>query len=326
MEERFAHVIDSYNDIAVAVSGGADSLGLCFALSEYMKEAKPDLTIHAISVDHALRQQSREELLHVAQILSGVSNVYHHILTWNYKEKPESRIQEQARKARYNLMIKYMRENCITNLFLGHHQDDQAETFLFRLAKGSGIDGLGSMAFCYEKEEGVNICRPLLEFSKLEIVNFCNDSGVKFVNDPSNEDEGYARVRLRKSMEILSSEGLSSKRLSMTAKRLLRARQALDYIADIEYGKAMIVNDDDRIVFDFDVLLRNPEEIILRVLLLAMSKISPNDGYGVRMEKIENLCKDLMKRQAFRKRTLGGVIFYLDNNKDELLLFRESQR
>jgi len=323
MEEHFDHVLTSSHDIAVAVSGGADSLGLCIALSEYLKMAKPKVTIHALSVDHALRPESRGELFHVAGVLADIPNITHHILTWEHEEKPTSRIQEKARKARYDLMIGYMRTHNISNLFFGHHLDDQAETFLFRLAKGSGLDGLGAMASCHEKEEGINICRPLLEVGKADIISFCNNNGIEFINDPSNENDDYARVRLRKSMEVLSAEGLTTKRLSVTAKRLSRAREALDYITDKEYNSALLHKDEGRIVFNFKMFSENPFEVVLRVLLRAMAELSPDRNYSARLERVESLCCDLLKPSAFRKRTLGGVIFEVSTKNDEISLTKE---
>ncbi len=323
MYEHFKHVLTSDLDIAVAVSGGADSLGLCIALSEYFQGENPDIKIHALSVDHALRPEARGELLHVAEILEDISNVTHHILTWEYDEQPTTRIQEQARKARYDLMIKYMRVHNIEHLFLGHHRDDQAETFLFRLAKGSGLDGLGGMAFNHEKGQGVTICRPLLDEGKADIIKFCEYKGIKYINDPSNENEDYARVRLRKSMEVLSAEGLTPKRLSVTAHRLSRAREALDSIAQREYNAALISKDSCRIVFNSNILLLNPFEVVLRVLLKAMYDLSPDREYSPRLERVENLCSDLLKPSHFRKRTLGGIIFERDMENDNVNLSRE---
>ncbi len=317
----FDKYIKECGDIALAVSGGADSMALCFMLSEYLSDSS-NITIHALTVDHALRKESAAEALYVAEQLKQLSNVEHHILKWNHEgQKPDARIQELARKARYDLMHGYMAKREIKYLFLGHHMDDQAETFLFRLAKGSGVDGLSCMLPMQETKEGAALCRPLLEVPKADLVDFCKERGIDFIDDPSNQSLDYARVRLRKSMDILSAEGLSPKRLSICAARHARARKALEDIAYKIYNDSIYNKDTSSIVFNSKILLDNPEEIILRVILHAMSqlkKLGISDGYGARMERVENLCADLIysnriSQSNFRKRTLGGIIF--EHNK-----------
>ncbi len=310
-------------DIAVGVSGGADSMALCFALSEYFKDSAA-VTIHALSVDHALRTESLGEAQHVAEMLKPLSNVEHQILTWAHETKPDARIQEKARVARYDLMKNYMRAHNITMLFLGHHMDDQAETLLFRLAKGSGLDGLSCMSVVQRMENDFILCRPLLGLNKVDIILFCEGRGIGFINDPSNDCEDYARVRLRKSRDILAEEGLTSKRLSVAAKRFSRARKALDLMANNSFEGCLLENKSGRVVFKLSGLVSYPEEIVLRVILKAMSNLQNDTGYGTRLERVENLCADLMKPDSFRKRTLGGIIFECRNKDDQLILSLEN--
>lgn len=310
-------------DIAVGVSGGADSMALCFAMSEYFKDSAA-VTIHALSVDHGLRAQSLEEVQHVAAQLKPLPNVEHYILTWAHETKPDARIQEKARFARYDLMKNYMRVHNITMLFLGHHMDDQAETFLFRLAKGSGVDGLSCMSVVQKMENDFTLCRPMLGMSKGDMISFCEERGVDFINDPSNDCDDYARVRLRKSRDILAEEGLSSKRLSMAAKRFSRARKALDLIANDAFYGCSSETKSDRIVFGISALISYPEEIVLRVILKAIAHLQDDTGYGTRLERVENLCADLMKPDNFRKRTLGGIIFECRNKDNQLILSLEN--
>lgn len=311
-------------DIAVGVSGGADSMALCFALSEYFKESS-GVKIHALSVDHALRAESATETQYVAQQLQSLANVEHHILTWVHETKPEVRIQEKARMARYGLMKDYMRAQNIRMLFLGHHIDDQAETFLFRLAKGSGLDGLSCMSAVQEMEKDFILCRPMLGLAKVDMISFCEGRGIDYIDDPSNYCDDYARVRLRKSRDILAEEGLSSKRLSVAAKRFSRARKALELIANNAFDRCLQKNESDRIVFKISALLSYPEEIVLRVISKAMSDLQNDTGYGTRLERVENLCADLMKPDSFRKRTLGGIIFECRNKEDHLILSLEKR-
>tara|TARA_R110001592_G_scaffold20926_20_gene84805 strand:- start:28881 stop:29924 length:1044 start_codon:yes stop_codon:yes gene_type:complete len=322
MDRHFTDVLADQADIAVGVSGGADSVALCYALSKFFAH-DTNRTIHALSVDHGLREEAQQEAQHVQTLLQELPNVRHSILTWDHTDKPTSRIQERARRARYDLMHDYMAAHDLSCLFVGHHMDDQAETFLFRLAKGSGLDGLGGMPFIQELNARTVLCRPLLEMGKAEIVYFCKAEGIAYIDDPSNQCDDYARVRLRKSMDVLAVEGLTPKRLSVTAKRLYRGRDALDYVSENEYKKCTKAKDSNRIVLDVDLLLIQPFDIVLRVMLRAIAALSPDQDYGARLERVEHLCEDLMKPEAFRKRTLNKIIFDCNTQTREILLSRE---
>ena len=308
--------------VAVAVSGGPDSMALCALLDGWAR----GIQIHALIVDHGLRDEAAEEAQGVKQGLEGYQNVKPAILKWT-GDKPEAGIQEEARRARYGLMAEYCRENGIAHLFLGHHRDDQAETVLFRLAKGSGLDGLAGMQSVQRYDGRLMLLRPLLGFSKDEIVHTCEQMGVRFFTDPSNANEAFARVRLRQSAAVLAEEGLTAKRLAVTAKRLSRARKALDMVADKVYKQAVFDNNPDRIVFKFDILISEPEEIVLRCVLKALEHLRQEADYAPRMEKVEALVDDLRRSQnapeGFRKRTLGGVVFALDDKAGELILSQE---
>ncbi len=316
------HFPDIDGNIAVGVSGGADSMALCFALSEYFEDV-PSVTIYALSVDHGLRRESADEVQHVARQLSDLPNVEHHILTWAHETTPDARIQEKAREARYRLMKEYMREQDINLLFLGHHIDDQAETFLFRLAKGSGLDGLSCMSIEQGMGADITLCRPMLGLKKEDMILFCDDRGVEFIDDPSNYCDNYARVRLRKSRDILAEEGLSPKRLFVASKRFSRARKALEQLSNNVYDECSLKYDASCVVFKLSSLICNPEEIVLRVVLRAMSELKNDSGYGARLERVENLCADLVVQESFRKRTLGGIIFECKTKDDKFILSLE---
>ncbi|MGH1457139.1 MAG: tRNA lysidine(34) synthetase TilS [Alphaproteobacteria bacterium] len=321
MERNFSTALDGVRAVAVGVSGGADSMALCFAMAEYF--AGRGVVIHAITVDHGLRAEAADEAQHVARSLSALPNVVHHILQWDHGGKPIARVQELARKARYDLMREFMAEHLIVHLFLGHHLDDQAETFLFRLAKGSGLDGLACMPFVQDMGAGFFLCRPMIEIPKSNMVGYCAEHGIEYVNDPSNNDEAYARVRLRGSMDVLAREGLTAKRLGVSARRIGRARLALDEIAAQEFDGAVIYKKSKRVVFNFKLLILLHEEVFLRVILRAINGFCVGRDYAVRMEKAERLCYDLIHEKPFRKQTLGGVIFEVDPKAGQLILTAE---
>lgn len=310
---------------AVAVSGGPDSMALLYFLSQYTKR-HGGKSIHALSVDHGLRPESWQEALAVGGIVAAWPHVEHHVLEWS-GDKPQSAIQDKARDARYDLMEQYCKKNDIDLLFLAHHLDDQAETFLFRLAKGSGVDGLACMKPLQKRGE-ILLARPLLEVHKDQLIACCHENAVQFVSDPSNQQEKFARVRLRNSMDILAAEGLSAKRLGKTAQRLARAQAALDHIAAEYFEDCSIIKNPSRIEFNFELLKYQPEDIILRVLKMARLEIlKKNAGrFGPREEKFEALLSDIAdiaNTQSFQKRTLGGIIFEYNHIHNRLILTKE---
>ena len=313
--------------IAVGVSGGADSMVLLHALAEYASGVSSECDIYALSVDHCLRPEGGEEALFVRKAAEKLPNVSHHILIWEEGGQQDTRIEEAAREARYSLLFGFMEEKGIEHLFLAHHQNDQAETFLFRLAKGSGLDGLACMpgvGETYHKGQSYTLCRPLLGERKEDILIYARKKAIAYVEDPSNQNDKFARVRLRQSMGVLEKEGLSPKRLYITAKRLERARNALGYIADIEYKKSVKSRNTNSIVLHYDFLAKNPLEIVVRIIFRAMEELKGEQGgYGPRLERVETLCEDLKGVDTFRKRTLGGIIFEHKAKAGEFILSLE---
>jgi tRNA(Ile)-lysidine synthase len=304
--------------VAVGVSGGPDSLALAYLLAAW---AEPrGIMVHALTVDHALRAGSAAEAKAVACVLKPL-NITHNILKWGGR-KPKTRIMESARAARYKLMAEYCSRHEIKHLFLAHHMDDQAETFLLRLAAGSGLDGLAGMKPLSRHRE-LSIIRPFLSVSKDQLITTCRHNKLPFIKDPSNSLDRYARPRLRKTWQALSSEGLTSKRLVVTASRLARAQKSLDEITDIEYKNSLIEFNSKRSVFKlsrFNVLV---EEVQFRVLVKAVKALRPDQNYMPRMEKIEALFADLISPEPFRKRTLGGLIFERNDRRDSLTILIE---
>lgn len=311
------HAFKDEKAIAVGLSGGPDSMALTHLLAAHL----PGIAVHALSVDHGLRADSGAEVQQVGEWVKDWPNVTHQVLRWE-GDKPESRIMEEARRARYDLMADYCAKAGIAYLFLAHHQDDQAETFLFRLAKGSGLDGLAGMAGYQAYDDKLTLVRPLLEAPKESLKTYCTDHEIPFVEDPSNENEDYARPRLRKSREVLEEEGLSAKRLAVSAARLARARQALEEIALQAFDAALTTDNGELVSFNMKVLANYPDEIILRVILTAMKVLNPDKTYGPRLEKVEALCARLLAGGDV-KETLGGCIVELKEQQNELVIDRE---
>lgn len=303
--------------VALALSGGPDSMALCAVLSRWNK-----VPVHALTVDHGLRPDSADEAQQVAAWVSSLPAMTHHILPW-IGDKPSTRIMEEARRARYTLMADYCRAQGITFLFAAHHQDDQAETFLIRLAAGSGLDGLGGMRAEQPIDNGITLVRPFLSVAKDRLIATCRAYGVPYVTDPSNTKADYLRPRLRAARDVLEDEGLTAKRLSVTALRLSRARDAMEYFTARAMDSCRTEAGEARWVFDYPVFAGQPAEIRLRLLLAAMEALGPDRDYAPRMEKAEDLLYAL-ENQGFKGRTLGGCTFALKGGGKALYVERES--
>ena len=178
--------------VAVAVSGGSDSMALLL-LAHQWAQAKGGHVV-AVTVDHGLRPDSRKEAETVGE-WAKARGIEHVILSWE-GDKPSSRLQERAREARYHLLTSWCKEQDISTLLVGHHLQDQEETFWLRLSAGSGLDGLTGMKEQFVRD-GVTIVRPLLKVPKEQLQTFLREENQPWVEDPSNEKESFFRGRLR---------------------------------------------------------------------------------------------------------------------------------
>lgn len=307
---------DEKTPVAVGVSGGPDSMALCHALSRCGGGG-----IHALSVDHGLRPDSAAEARQVGVWVEGWPGVRHMVLK-RQVGGAQTRIQEEARRDRYALMAGYCEEQGINHLFVAHHLDDQAETFLFRLAKGSGLDGLGAMRPVHDYNDQLQIVRPFLDIPKAGLVAYCEHYHIPYFTDPSNENKRFARARLRKAYDVLAAEGLTPKRLAVTARRLARARQALDFYTEKLWEQAAKI-EPDRIILHFSRLEKEPEETRLRLLIKAMESLKDRQDYGPRMEKLEALAGRLFYDADFKKASLGGCLFRLDRKEGLIVIETE---
>ena len=214
-------IIPTDKKIAVAVSGGADS----FALLHMAKLQNFNVT--AFTVDHQLRPESAAEAKAVAEWCAS-QNIEHHTLLWQ-GEKPTTAIQAIARNARRHLLCRAAQERGIDYLLLGHQADDQAETMLMRMQRGTGLNGLKAMQpVTRDKATNVAILRPLLSIRRAELRQYCLDHNLPFIDDPSNENTDYERVRIRNALQALPDLAGG---ISKTAIRLNRANETLSRIA-----------------------------------------------------------------------------------------------
>lgn len=296
---------DNATSIAVAVSGGADSMALAHMLNAC------GIQVHAITVDHALRPESATEAAQVGAWLKNLPNIMHTVLKWE-GDKPETRRMENARSARYALMADYCQAHNIKYLAVAHHLDDQSETFFMRLTRGSGVDGLAAMRAFQAYNDNVTIWRPLLnDASHDDLIAYCKANGVSWVEDPSNVNDAYTRARFRK---LLQNEGLDSKRLGQTMRRIERASDALRILADRLLEKATLETTEDTRMLDLNTLRAEPFELAVRVIRTVIDDIGGAGEYGARFEKVEEAAKFCLTSTDNTATTLGGCILKLRKN------------
>lgn len=294
---------------AVAVSGGGDSLALMLLLANWAKGhglAKPV----ALIVDHALRDGSAGEARKAAAIAkqAGLSA---HILTRKGK-RPKSGIEALARDARYGLMARWLKSHGIAHLYVGHTLDDQAETFLLRLARGSGLDGLSAMRavapFPVAGFEDLSLVRPLLRTGRAELRAYLRDRRQDWLEDPMNSEARFARSRIRTLMPLLEAAGLSSSRIADAAAHLARARSALELATEAVLARAAR-SDGARVFLDAKALGAAPREMGLRALAALLIAVS-GEPYRPRFEALERLFDRLARGKLNGGATLHGCRVY----------------
>src|SRR5271156_4483671 len=192
--------------LLLAVSGGPDSTALLVMAASWARR-RGGPRIDAATVDHGLRAEGADEARAVADLCRKLG-VPHQTLIWR-GEKPKTRLQERARDARYALLADCARRIGAEIVVTAHHMDDQAETVLFRLLRGSGVGGLAGIAARTERD-GLTLARPLLGLAKADLVAYCEAERVPYACDPSNVDPRYARTRMRALLASLAAEGLDA--------------------------------------------------------------------------------------------------------------------
>ncbi len=306
---RYAHV-------ALAVSGGPDSLALLHLAARWRAERAGRPEIIVLTVDHALRAGSRDEAEMVSRTAEALG-LPHAILTWEHEDIADTGLQEKARAARYELMAAYARAHGIEAIVTAHHLDDQAETFLMRLKRGSGLDGLAAMP---ERSTwaGVAILRPLLDVPKARLVATLEEQGIAYASDPSNVDPRFERARMRAVWKALDSLGLSPEMLALTARRLRRARAALDHATDAFLADHAEMHAGSAAI-DRAALLAAPEEIALRALARVIEAVGGSEE-PVRLAKLEALLAALAEHPD-KAQTLGHCV--IEPKRGRLNIVRE---
>jgi len=284
--------------IAVAVSGGADSLCLAYLLHDWCQ--KHSVQLFAFTVNHGLRAEAKEEAKSVHTLLVNLG-VRHQTLLWR-GTKPKTRVEEKARQARYDLMYQACKKNKIQCLFLAHHIEDQSETFWTRLAHGSGVDGLAAMESVLPWRECL-LMRPLLTVSKTDIVSYLKAHHVSWFEDKMNQDTIYERVRWRQRQKILNEWGITPETISVLTNRIQSVKYALSF-----YTENFIQNNVFLSPVGYAFIQKLAWDMIPSVIQIhVLQRILPilsGDEKLISLEGLENLLSD--KRFSF---TFAGCQF-----------------
>jgi tRNA(Ile)-lysidine synthase len=298
--------------IVLAVSGGPDSIALMWLAARWRRALARGPRLVAVTVDHGLRVEAAREARDVKRLAHALE-IPHRTLRWT-GAKPKTGLPAAARAARYNLLAQAARTNGATHILTAHTRDDQAETLLMRMLRGSGIAGLAAMARVSERE-GLWLARPLLDISKAQLVATLNKAKIGFADDPTNRDVNFTRPRLRALMPALAEEGGDSKNLARLAARLARANAALEVLADGAERYLALSTGTDAARFGFDAVAFAglTEEIRLRLLKRAIDRVG-HEGQA-ELGKLEALLAGLDEAIAAGrpklKTTLAGAMVSL---------------
>jgi len=316
--------------VVLAVSGGPDSIALMWLAARWRRALARGPRLIAVTVDHDLRPGAAAEAREVKRLARSL-DLPHRTLRWT-GPKPRTGLPAAARAARYRLLAQAARASDATHILTAHTRDDQAETLLMRMLRGSGIAGLAAMARESERD-GLRLARPFLDVSKSQLIATLRKAKVGFADDPTNRDTGFTRPRLRTLMPVIAAEGGDTRNLVRLASRLARANAAVEVLVDgaerylalrdrqaLHSGFNAKTFDAGRLdakTFDAKTFAAMPDEVRLRLLLRAIDRVG-HEG-PAELGKVEALLSALDRagaennpgRQPRLKQTLAGALISL---------------
>lgn len=300
---------------AIGVSGGADSL----ALALMFKEAYPQYHLIALTVDHQLRPTSRQEAEYVAKIMQQYG-IEHHILTWHGK-KPQTGIEEAAREARYRLLCDWCQKHQIAYLAVAHHLFDQAETFLMRLQRGSGLFGLSAMQDISIIND-ITVIRPLLYIHPTLLKEYLQKKNITWVEDESNQCRDFLRVKMRQFLPFLAEQTtITAERLCEAVQQLQKTRSFIEDLVQQTIATAIHFWSSSGCSFDYMTFIHWHDELKFYILRQLLTTIGGTD-YAPEAIALETLIKKL-KQTDFSSATLGHV--YVQKSDLRIWLIKETR-
>ena len=314
---EFSYSLKVKGDLAVAVSGGPDSLALAYLTKCYSLKNK--IKVKYYIVNHRLRRESYAEAKIVKKVLKKIG-IECKILNWNGK-KPSKNIQAIARDKRYSLLTNECKKNNIKNLLLGHHLNDLFENFLIRMVRGSGLNGLISFGENTKyRGQDFNIVRPLLNLEKKDLLYVSNEVFGFFIQDPSNINEDYKRTRIRNLLHSLKKEGLDVKKLKLTINNLKDSDNSIKFYVDKNLEKNVVFLKRKNIYILSHNFFDQSHEIVFRSLTRLIQKLGKK-YYPVRGKSIIELINRI-NAKSFSKVTLGGCFIEIAN--ETILISKEN--
>lgn len=298
---------DMPSPLGLAVSGGGDSIAMLHLARGL------GVSLRAVTVDHGLREASAQEAEFVSKTCADLG-VPHDVLIWTGWDG-QGNLQAAARAARYGLIAEWAAQNGVPAVALGHTMEDQAETFLMRLARGSGVDGLSAMRADFQAQ-GQRWLRPMLSLRRADLRAYLTEHALRWVDDPSNEDTRFDRVRMRQAMGLLSDLGLDTQTLSDTSQRLSVAREALQAAA-ITLALQSCQEWAGTVAIDAEKLQGAPQETHLRLIAAILGFVS-GAAYRPRLEALRTTLTATLGGEA---RSLNGCLLHPKDG--QLLIFRE---
>ena len=314
---EFSTSLNVKEGLAVAVSGGPDSLALAYLTKCYSLKNK--IKVKYYLVNHKLRKEASSEAEKVKKILKKI-DINCTILNWNGK-KPTKNIQALARDKRYSLLTNECKKNNIKYLLLGHHLNDLLENFLIRITRGSGLNGLISLSKNTKyRDQDLNIIRPLLNLEKKDLLYISNKIFSFFIEDPSNINENYKRTRIRNLFYALEKEGLDIKKLKLTINNLKDSDKSIKFYVNKNLKKNVFFLKRKQIYILNHNFFDQSHEIIFRSLTKLIQKLGKKH-YPARGKSINELIQGIVDK-SFTKVTLGGC--FVERVNETILISKES--
>jgi tRNA(Ile)-lysidine synthase len=296
------------NSFIIGVSGGADSLALTALAKAFQYEKK--IKVFYVLIDHGIRKESSKEALQVRKLLKK-HKIHLNILTGKKEAKITKNIQKNARDLRYKLLSEFCKIKKIKYILTAHHSDDQIETFLIRLSRGSGVQGLSSMREATKLNNNTSIIRPLLNFKKKELIYISKKIFGRVFKDPSNNNKKYLRTKVRLLKKVLEKSGIQHEQIINSINNLRSTSDTLNVYLRKIY-QINVKKKGNRLKINFKNISKETTEIKIKILSKAFKNLN-NSYYPPRSKKIINLINGLVKKEQ-KKFALSGCIIIKSGN------------